>query len=221
MEDGNCSICQQVPESVVHRLWECGAAQDVWARCPTQIEKCASGQDDILQLFITMLNKLSTEEFELFLVQSWLIWNQRNTVVHGGKLQDPNQLNIRARDYLEEYKEAQNHLAIPAHAKPRQSWRPPSGSVYKLNFDAAIFTPMGASGCGAVVRNETGLVMVALSAKGSPVMDSEEAEAMACRKAMEFVVEASFSKIILEGDNVNVMKAISSPSINLSWLGLI
>ena len=71
-----------------------------------QIQKCASGQDDILQLFITMLNKLSTEEFEIFLVQSWLIWNQRNTVVYGGKLQDPNQLNIRARDYLEEYKEA-------------------------------------------------------------------------------------------------------------------
>ena len=106
IEDGNCSICQQVPESVVHRLWECGATQDVWVGCLAQIQKCASGQDDILQLFITILNKLSTEEFENFLVQSWLIWNQRNTVVYGGKLQDPNQLNIRARDYLEEYKEA-------------------------------------------------------------------------------------------------------------------
>ena len=80
---------------------------------------------------------------------------------------------------------------------------------------------MGALGCGAVVRNEIGLVMVALSAKGSPVMENEEAEAMACRKAMEFVVDASFSEIILKGDNVNVMKAISSPSVNLSQLGLI
>ena len=80
---------------------------------------------------------------------------------------------------------------------------------------------MGASGCGAVVRNEMGLVMVALSAKGSPVMDSEEAEAMACWKTMEFVVDAGFSEIILEGDNVNVMKAISSLSVNLSQLGLI
>ena len=34
-------------------------------------------------------------------------------------------------------------------------------------------------------------------------------------------MDASFSKIILEGDNVNVMKAISSPSVNLFWLGLI
>ena len=80
---------------------------------------------------------------------------------------------------------------------------------------------MGASGCGAVVRNEMGLVMVALSAKGSPIMDSEEAEGMACRKTMEFVVDAGFIEIILEGDNVNVMKAISSHSVNLSQLGLI
>ena len=130
---------------------------DVWARCPIRIQKCASGQEDILQLFIAMLNKLSLEEFELFLVQCWLIWNQRNTVVCGGKLQDPTQLNIRARDYLEEYKEAKNQLAILAHAMPRQSWRPPYGSVYKLNFDVAVFTQIGAFGCGVVVRNEMGL----------------------------------------------------------------
>ena len=72
-----------------------------------------------------------------------------------------------------------------------------------------------------MVRNEMGLVMVALSAKGSLVMDSEEAEALACQKAMEFVVDAGFLEIILEGDNVNVMKAILSPPVNLSLLGLI
>ena len=33
IEDGNCSICQQVPELVVHGLWECGAAQDIWDGC--------------------------------------------------------------------------------------------------------------------------------------------------------------------------------------------
>ena len=38
---------------------------------------------------------------------------------------------------------------------------------------------------------------------------------------MEFVVDAGFSKIILEGDNVHVMKAISSPGVNSSRLGLI
>ena len=93
--------------------------------------------------------------------------------------------------------------------------------VSKLNFDVAIFTQIGASSCGAVVRNEMGLVMATLSTKGSPVMDSEEAKALACQKAMGFVVDAGFSEIILEGDDVNIMKVILSPPVNLSRLGLI
>ena len=168
-----------------------------------------------------MLNKLSMDEFELFIVQCWLTWNQRNTIVHGGKLQDLTQLNIRARDYLEEYKEAQNQLAIVAHTVPRQSRSPPLRFVYKLNFDATVFTQIGASGCGAMVRNEMGLVIAALLGKGPPVLDSKEAKVLACRKAMEFMVDSSFSEIILEGDNVNVIKVISSPTINLSRLVMI
>lgn len=63
--------------------------------------------------------------------------------------------------------------------------------------------------------------MVALSVKGPLVMDSEEAVALACWKAMESVMVVGFSEIILKGENVNVMKAISSPFVNLSQLGLI
>ena len=70
----------------------------------------------------------------------------------------------------------------------------------------------------AMVRNERGLVMAALSAKRPPVLDSEEAMALACRKAMEFVVDVGFSEIILVGDNVHVIKAISSPAVNSSRL---
>ena len=61
--------------------------------------------------------------------------------------------------------------------------------------------------------------MAALSAKGPSVTYSEEAETMACRKALEFVVDAGFSKLVVEGDNVNVMRAISSSTPNLSMLG--
>nr|POE55080.1 hypothetical protein CFP56_26661 [Quercus suber] len=84
------------------------------------------------------------------------------------------------------------------------AWKPPSGSAYKLNVDATMFTGMDASGFGAVVRNEKGEVMAALAGKGPHVQDSEEAEALACRRTVEFAMEAGFREIILEGDNVNV-----------------
>ena len=95
------------------------------------------------------------------------------------------------------------------------------GSHPQLNFNAAVFANREASGVGVVIRNEKREVMAALSAKGATVVDSEEAEMLACQKALEFAVDASFSNLIIEGDNVNVMQTISSTQPNLSQLGLV
>ena len=46
-------------------------------------------QQDFLQLLEELLDCLAKDEFELFLVQAWLIWNQRNSIIHGGKLKEP------------------------------------------------------------------------------------------------------------------------------------
>ena len=52
--------------------------------------------------------------------------------------------------------------------------------------------------------------MVAMAAKGPKVLCSEEAELLACRKAIEFVVDASFFELVIERDNSPAMKAIST-----------
>ena len=48
---------------------------------------------------------------------------------------------------------------------------------------------------------------------------SKEAEVLACRKALEFALNSGFSNLVVEGDNVMVMKAIVSPHLNRSRLG--
>ena len=68
------------------------------------------GQQDVLYLFQELLGKLSIVEFELFLVQTWIIWNQRNTMVFGGKLKDPKWLNKREKEFLEDFHHAQGQL---------------------------------------------------------------------------------------------------------------
>ena len=100
-----------------------------------------------------------------------------------------------------------------------QNWKPPTGQLYKLNFDAAVFE--NGSGIRAVIRNAAGDVMAALSARGVAVGDSEEAEALACWKALEFAIDAGFSELVVEGDNVLVIHAASSSSLNWSRLGVI
>ncbi|KAK9994067.1 hypothetical protein SO802_023770 [Lithocarpus litseifolius] len=48
---------------------------------------------------------------------------------------------------------------------------------------------------------------------------SEEAELLACRRSIEFAVDAGFTRLVIEGDNSNVMHAISSNVANYSFLG--
>lgn len=71
-----------------------------------------------------------------------------------------------------------------------QTWQPPLGLSYKLNFDVAVFTDTSSSGFRAIIRNNKGEVMAAMSAKGPAVADSEEAEVLTCWRALEFVMEA-------------------------------
>ena len=195
-------------------------AQDVLAGCSSKIHKSVLGQWDFMQLVEGMMDRLPTEEFELFLVQGWILWNQRNSIIHGGHVQNPAKLTQRAKDILVDFQDAQDLLAIEMPlGGDSDRCKPPSGLVYKLNFDAATSPSLWTSGFGAVIRNEKGEVMAACAARGPPVTDSEEAEALACRKAMEFAVDAGFSDLIIEGDNAEVMKAISSPRVNCSQLG--
>ena len=173
-----------------------------------------------MQLFQVMMAELSIEELETFLVQSWLIWQQRNAVLYGSKMQHPGQLNQRVTDLLREYREAQSSLAVSlVRPSSLQNWKPLVGQLFKLNFDAAIFE--NGSGVGAIIRNAAGEVMVALSARGEAVADNEEAEVRACRKALEFAIDAGFSELIVERDNSVVMSTISSNKPNCSRLGVI
>ena len=90
---------------------------------------------------------------------------------------------------------------------------------YKLNFDAAIFSGLEKSGIGVIIKNDKGEVMVGMSAIGPKVDTSEEAELLACRQSIEFVVDAGFTWLVIKGDNSNVMQAITSDVANYSFLG--
>ncbi|XP_075670478.1 uncharacterized protein LOC142640297 [Castanea sativa] len=163
------------PETEIHALWNCGVAQDIWACCSARLQKCQVGQDDMLQLWEELIARLTIDELELFLVQAWIMWNQRNAMVRGKHWQALRILNRRAEDYLEEFKSAQSRLVTrPPNLNPI-CWRPPPLNRFKLNFDAAIFEGEEASGFSAIIRNERGEVMAAFSGNGPLVSCSEEA----------------------------------------------
>ena len=117
-------------------------------------------------------------------MQAWMIWNQRNAVIHGGKLKEPGWLNRRAEEFLDVYRKAQVILMATNVPGGNCVWRAPPSEEYKMNFDAAVFSDQQCSGFGAIIRNSNGEVMAGMSAKGPYVHSSEKAEVMACQKRL-------------------------------------
>ena len=74
-------------------------------------------------------------------------------------------------------------------------WQTPLESIFKLNFDATIFSELSNFDFGAIICNEKGKVIAFMLVKGNPMGDSEEVETLACRKALEFAIDVGFSKI--------------------------
>ena len=175
-----CHCCKRFAETALHAVWECGVAQDVWAGSITSLQKWSTSCHDFRGLFEALMDRLQKEELEIFLVQAWLIWNQRNTVIHGGQLREPGWLNKRAQEFLEEYRKAQLVLTPSNENSGSCIWRAPPAEEFKLNFDAAVFSDQHCSGFGAIIRNSAGEVMAGMSVKGPYVNSSEEAKALAC-----------------------------------------
>ena len=115
-----------------------GVVQDIWARSIRKIQKSITRHLDFTPLVVTLTQRLTEEELEVFWVECWTIWNQRNQAMRG-KLQHPSILTQRAREFLAEYKDKQALLATSVSTESILQWRPPTGLVFKLNFDAAIF----------------------------------------------------------------------------------
>ena len=70
--------------------------------------------------------------------------------------------------------------------------------VYKLNFDATIFSGMEKFGIGAIIQNKKGEVMAGMSAIGPKVDTSEEAELFACKRSLEFAMDVGFTSLMIE-----------------------
>ncbi|XP_023887573.2 uncharacterized protein LOC111999672 [Quercus suber] len=98
-------------------------------------------------------------------------------------------------------------------------WIPPPQAVYKLNYDVAVFENSASSEFGAVIRNTTGEVMAVMTVKGLAIQGSEVAELLACRKALEFAIDAGFTVLIVEGDNVKATRCIALGSDIQSAIG--
>lgn len=90
---------------------------------------------------------------------------------------------------------------------------PPSSPLYKINFDKALFTNLGAARLELVIRDSCGQVVAALAKRISIPKSAATIEALACRRALTFAKELIIFKVVCEDDAEVIVRAIWSREV--------
>ena len=151
----------------------------------------------------------------LFAVTAWSLWNNRNSIIHGGNSKGKEGLIKSVAGYVEEIKREKISQGR-AHFGFVQSWTPPKQSWYKVNTDGAVFKEVGCCGIGVVVRNEKGQIMGALCRKLELPLGALEVETKVVEEGVQFARDLSLGKIVVESDFQVVINSLRTPGLSQS-----
>jgi hypothetical protein len=87
-----CPICKREEETIVHMLWSCPAARDVWGCGPIKVQKSGITGDDFFEVFRLMVEQYDNDKLDLIAVIARKIWFRRNVVIHRGLFSHPLQV---------------------------------------------------------------------------------------------------------------------------------
>jgi hypothetical protein len=203
-------------------VWLCDAAKAVWSECPPRIQKSSSGNDDFLTLFGSLNGRMEVEDIELFAMVAQRIWSRRNRYVFEGVFTPPNCLIRGAVEALQDFKNACESSFIQPHPDPpplSQQWSKPPQGVYKLNWDAAVDRKQRLSGVGIVARDCTGKILAARCSYHRYISNPAVAEALGAKICAEFGLFLGLKNVVLEGDPLEVVRAISREGDEDGYLG--
>jgi hypothetical protein len=223
-QDPLCPICCLEVETIMHALWDCPSAKDVWAECPSRLQKCSHVAADFMSLMDYLLERCTAEEVKLGVIVARQIWHRRNQVVFGGKFTSPKEILTTAQSQLESVCEAEQHLLTKRRLirTPEVAiWQKPPMGICKLNWDAAVDSQGRRIGIGAIVRDHNGEVLAMLCETMAFINDPVTAEALAARRGAELCQSLGILKLVLEGDALQIVQALRSTGDRWCPYGLI
>ena len=110
-----------------------------------------------------MLSELSLGIAALFSVVAWCIWTRRNRLRERQPVWDIGETMKRERELLQEFNDVQDIPTQYVVPRVETRWQPPGAGLFKINFDGAVFEDRKLAGLGTVIRDESGLIIAALS----------------------------------------------------------
>ncbi|KAF5458623.1 hypothetical protein F2P56_022640 [Juglans regia] len=152
------------------------------------------------------------------------MWRRRNVFLFEGKFENPSRIVQAALQSTKDFKEANDRVKVDLTiGRPTglTTWRPPPLNIYKANWDASVDRVHSRMGVGVVIRNWEGRVTATLRSSRCIFPDAKLAEAMVALRAILLCKQIGISRVMLEGDALNVVKDINSEAKDWSSVGLI
>ena len=109
--DPECGVYGEHDETIIHTLWQCPLAHNVWALVRGKLQKCVSSAHDFLSLARTLVEKLSKKDLETWAMVAWSIWNAQNRVQFEATQTPPHAILKGAVSCLDEYRRLARSMA--------------------------------------------------------------------------------------------------------------
>ncbi|XP_030930993.1 uncharacterized protein LOC115956857 [Quercus lobata] len=218
LDDAKFKACLAAEEDTLHAIWSCEKLQHIWFPCFSWVQTEHPQIPDVQELISWVGQWI--DKLELFAVVAWFIWNHRNRLRLNEKGLASDRILQAAMAYLTEF-QAKLPKVAPKPSKGHVRWCPPMGDRFKTNYDGAVFSESGEAGLGVVFRNAKGEVIAALAEKILYPGSVEVLEALAVRRAVNFIVELGIAGSEFEGDSEVVCRALRSTGSGHSSIGQI
>ena len=115
----------------------------------------------------------------------------------------------RALMLAQDYRLVKNYN-IKLHAEKILKWKHPPNGVLKINVDGALFSDIKKSGVGAILLDEAGYVILAMSKIENEMDEAEDIKSLAALRGLQMICHMGIGAIILESDSLKVVEAFQT-----------
>ncbi|KAK9020495.1 hypothetical protein V6N11_010518 [Hibiscus sabdariffa] len=209
-----CPFCQSAGETVEHLMRDCGFVQQLMSKLnlpATSIQVAGPWKNWVASYFAILSDRCK----RILVVLYWSVWYSRNKLIHEGIKPTIEKSTSFIVAFIHEQDNLDRVLDGPG-ASCESFWQAPPELVVKFNFDSAFSLRTGTT--GVVGQNNLGFLMASCSIQHENVADAFMAEALACRQAVWFAKELGFSRVIIEGDSLTVIKKLNSGAVDRSLI---
>lgn len=159
------------------------------------------------------------------IVLLWNVWRARNNVIQRGaawnSLSISKQIDSTWEEWCPVISSTKVRGTMTSPTIPTNVWKPPDIDWLKCNVDAALFKEENKVGYGLVLRDDQANFVAAKGGLLPCVFDPGIAEAYACREALRWIWAKKLTKVVIESDSAETVKAIQFKASDDTYTGRI